>query len=177
MSILRTALDYAKDYDETVFKDTSRSELIECLRAWFNVWEEGQPKALDYEALSDAGRLVGRSGHENLDKETLDWYLERRSPIRHEIMADFLIGYWRTAKQADADVLKRMLLSLNELTHESWAYAASLLALYMAVSSGIVSPPSPLQDVQNALLNHLNHLEVTGLHNGVAQLLEYLRQK
>jgi len=176
MSIQRTTLTNAKNYDATVFEGTSRPELLECLRAWFNGWEEERPNAVDDEVLSDAGILLGKSGYENLDKETLDWYLERSSSIRHEIMADFLIGYWRTAKQAHADVIQRLLLSLNELPHESWAYAASLLALYKAVSSRIVRPSSLLQDVRNALLNHLNHLQEAGLHKGVAQFLEYLRE-
>jgi len=179
MSMQRKILDEAKEYDSSVLEHTSRSELWECLRAWFAVCEEGRQKqgtkTFDEERLSEAGLLVGASKHENLDRDTLDWYLERPTATRYEIMTGFLMGYWHTTKHANADAILKVLHSLNELPLVSWVYAVSLLALYEAVSSKIVVPDSLLQDVQTALLDNLRRLEEQGLHKGVAQYLEYLR--
>jgi hypothetical protein len=175
MSFSSDIFVHAADFDESVFAGVSRSALIENLLGWFDAWlEDGQ--WIDPESICDAGILVGKSGFERLDAEAWDWHSQEPTSKRHELVADFLWGYWRTAKRPSADTVNDVIAGLNDLPREHWAFAASLFALYAIYAWGSERVPRELAErVEEVLVHELHELETAGLHPGLAATLRNVK--
>lgn len=174
MTLPFTALTNARDTDPGLIRDLPRDTVVSRLREWFGIWEQRSGE-VDHEVLGDAGILLGESGHPNIDGDAGAWHDERPSIRREEIVSDFLAGYWRTAAKANADVVLGLVGWLNRIPVESWPFAATLLALFVAATTRDLELPDAIRaEVRRRLLTELTALRRSGLHKGVAQYLDYL---
>ena len=176
MKLPQTVFSKAKGLDKTVFTNVSRVEALGSLFDCFERWEKHQGY-LDPEPMEEIGILFGESDYDNLDKETWSWFCETPSMTRHEIVADFLWGYWNTSKIPNLEVIQMLMDSMDEVPPEHWAFAASLFALNMVYGRGRERlPKHRVAGIREVLLHRLAQLEANGLHKGLAGLLRHVRK-
>ncbi|HEX7315418.1 MAG TPA: hypothetical protein VF297_15960 [Pyrinomonadaceae bacterium] len=174
MNIDPAVFDDKRRMDAALFAAVDRASLLGSLTAALGAWE--RRSFVDDEVLLFAGMAVRESGHAGVDEAVFDWWHAAPTLARQEIAADFLWGYWHSAGKVHAPSVTALLDSLDALPSDSTAYAATLLALFSVATArpANLSAPQSVR-VRETLLAHLERLERSGQHPGVAASLEYLR--
>lgn len=160
----------AGNLDASSLANSTEAELTLSLLEWFDLWES-RPHILDDEIIGNAGMLVGDAGFENIDRAVFNWITTKFSTLRQEIGADFLCGYWRTTQKIDDAMILPFINLLDRIEIESWAFAASVYALYRLAFGNAELTEATRQQLHSHLLVFRERMIRQGIHEGISQSL------
>jgi len=140
-----------------------RATLVSLIFKWLEAWLRAP--CIDYEAIEDAGALVGESGHKGIDAAVHEW-AESKSLAHQDAAGAFLAGCWK-ASSPRVDLMTYAAL-LDRLPPDERAFASVVYAVHKALAYDDGSIDALTKDaLRSRLLAVRKTLKDTGLHPSV----------